>query len=931
MTYRDNIERLKGRQRTNLKKRESNMNDRISFQRDQEKEMIDNIKGATDLVVGKPFKAFSEAYKGREFQVEGGGIFPTLYGKRVKDKHEEGKEAADKDRAERLERMVTHFEQLQDTDTAHHRLKRNMLLNGAYYDDADRFTKLSPHAQVGYAQQKIGLYKESYADKLKHWMLKNNNKFNLGGTEVTPETVHLDNLYPPLIKEALLNEAQRDIAHQNGIDGFSEEMLILAGVNDYTDPNTGAFTQGVHSKAKADMMATYRKNYNIESSKKLILFHFNEFLNNPERDINRFLTVVGGTVDENNQMLDWSGAWTELDNLLVRALVQNQIGEDELDDMFSQPIPGRPGKTYESEYGHRKRAILTKYQDEQYKNAQSDKRAAKQDALDYETYVEKENAPGGEIWKWRQKNGPLTDADVEKMEEIWRSKGGQNDGDTPNFLLAIVTQEEQDQDKIYDDALATWNQRAAVQGGQGYLTAYDLRNATPETIAKIAQNIPGFANNNANAISSGEQFRKIGANRGFEQELTDALNAYKGRAALDEKSFNFGEMYGILEADYKTIYGDLLNAGKLSPSQSYKAAIQTIQAKLGLRPRADGTTASAAETQNYIEQIKRAPDLQKLKESNQYEQRRIDAGKNVIDKIMAARGEGPLPDLDIPLPGAGVDSKDWQDAKLYADTNGKRGGISNYYTQLARLYPQFTVEDLVNWQLRAGGHDGLPKYSSFNESLKRPGLQNLHRLIGYKANTASTLQGKVEALDGSNTLREYSALLEQRLEGGLELQEPAPEIPPFPTSDQPQPPNEDDYKNPRGRFKSGGRAKYQADLKQYESDLLEWQLDNPPELGQGDPSSVWESKVIYEGTSVRNKQAVTVYRRRGDKEWSKEIPEGYVPPGEDIFTSSYLFSAWNMPGSPLVSPMLKDLSAELYNKIFEDLYNQPTGGVRYSK
>ncbi len=930
MTYRENIERLKGRQRTNLSKRESNMRNRISFQKEQEQEMLDNIQGATDLVVGKPFDAFTAGYKGQEFREEGQGIFPTLYGKRVKDKHKEGKEAADKDRAERLERMVQHFEQLQDTDTAHHALKRRMLLNGAFYDDADRFTKLSPHAQVGYAQQKLGLYKDSFEDKLKHWMLKNNNKYNFDGREVTPEQVHADNLYPPLIKEALLNEGIRDIQHQNGINGFSEEMLILAGIMDYTDPRTGAFTQGIHNKAKADMMANYRKNYNIEASKKLIMQQFNEFLNGGDRDINRFLTVVGGAVDESNQMLDWSGAWTELENLLVSAMVNDQIDEAELRAIFRQPIPGRPGKTYESEYGHRFRDILTRAQDEAARNTDSDIRAAKQEAKEYEAYVVKENARGGSIWKHRQEHGPLTDADVKKMEEIWRSKGGQNDGETPNFLKAIYTQEEQDQKAIYDNALELWARRN-VTGSGGYLTEYDLRNATPATIAKIQKDIPGFSNNNANAINSGEQFRTIGKHGGFEQELTDALNAYKGRAALDKKPFNFAEMYQKLEADYLATYRDLLNAGKLTPEQAHTAALHTVQAKLGHRPRADGSTASIEDQTAYIEQIAKAPDLEALKNSNRYEQRRIDAGKNVIDRIMKARGEGPLPDLNIPLPGAGVDSKDWQDAKKYADSNGREGKISNYYTQLARLYPQFTVEDLVNWQLRAGGHDGLATYSSFNESLKRPGLQNLHRLIGYKPTAASTVQGKIEAGDASVSLKEYSALLEQRLEGGLELQEPAPEIPPFPTSDQPQPPNEDDYKNSRGRFKSGGKAKYQADLKQYESDLLEWQLDNPPELGQGDPSSVWESKVIYEGSSVRNKQAVTVYRRKGDKEWSREIPEGYVAPGESLWSGSYLNSAWNTPGSPYLSPMLKDLSAELYNKIFEDLYNQPTGGIRYSK
>ena len=115
-------------------------------------------------------------------------------------------------------------------------------------------------------------------------------------------------------------------------------------------------------------------------------------------------------------------------------------------------------------------------------------------------------------------------------------------------------------------------------------------------------------------------------------------------------------MYQKLEADYLATYRDLLNAGKLTPEQAHTAALHTVQAKLGHRPRADGSTASIEDQTAYIEQIAKAPDLEALKNSNRYEQRRIDAGKNVIDRIMKARGEGPLPDLNIPLPGAGLDS-----------------------------------------------------------------------------------------------------------------------------------------------------------------------------------------------------------------------------------------------------------------------------------
>ena len=348
MTYRENINGLLARQRTNLGQRRKNTSDLINFQKEQQKELEDNIGKATDLLVGDPARAFGSGLSGQGFQTEGEGIFPTLYGEHVKRKREEGAEAADKDRAERLEHMVGHFERLRETDTAHHAVKRKMLLNGAYYDDADRFTKLSPHAQVGYAQQKLNLYKESFADKLNHWMARSPQEYNFNNNIVTPESIHNNNQYPLLIKEHLLNKGVEEISKQNGIDGFSDDMLTLAGINDFTDPDTGNITQGVHNKTKADIMAKYRKNYNIEASAKLRIEHFNELMSDPTAagSINRFLVKVGTTVDENNQLLSWSGGWRELQNLLVDMYAAEKIGEKEIRAMFQQEIPGRPGKTY---------------------------------------------------------------------------------------------------------------------------------------------------------------------------------------------------------------------------------------------------------------------------------------------------------------------------------------------------------------------------------------------------------------------------------------------------------------------------------------------------------------------------------------------------------------------------------------------------------
>ena len=98
----------------------------------------------------------------------------------------------------------------------------------------------------------------------------------------------------------------------------------------------------------------------------------------------------------------------------------------------------------------------------------------------------------------------------------------------------------------------------------------------------------------------------------------------------------------------------------------------------------------------------------------------IDSHKEFIDGIIKAKKKGqPITGIDALIPGLDKDSKEWQDLKLYVESNGLKGGIAQVYHDLARLYPKFSVEDLVNWQLSSGDPNlSLPGYSSFHEALK---------------------------------------------------------------------------------------------------------------------------------------------------------------------------------------------------------------------
>ena len=284
MTYRSNVEALLARENINSRQIESNVNFKISEIQRQEKESIANIKKVESLLIGDAATRFTAGKEGKPISDE--GILPWWYGRHVRGKYKEGDEAAEQDRKDRLARiasMSAKLTSLKDQDTEYHRIKQQMLLNGAYYEDADRFTKLSPHAQVAYAQNKLNLYNETVESKLSLWMSKDNTELDVNGQKYTPASVTGIPLAPLALKEHALNVGLDKIRSDNGINGFNKDFLELSGTN------------AAEKKAKKSLMSKYRSQYDIDSSYNTRLQQINEFMVDGDYDFNRLLTVFAGT------------------------------------------------------------------------------------------------------------------------------------------------------------------------------------------------------------------------------------------------------------------------------------------------------------------------------------------------------------------------------------------------------------------------------------------------------------------------------------------------------------------------------------------------------------------------------------------------------------------------------------------------------------
>lgn len=909
-----------------------NSKDRIAFQREQEKDTLNNIGKATDLLVGQRFGSPNIA-SGE------GGLVPFLYSERMKKKEKEGIEAEKKDRARKVAEMAKRFNDAEDIDIAHHKIKYDMLVNGAYYEDADRFAKLSPHAQVAYARRKLGLYKQSLPDKLNHLMAKGVNTFQIEGFEepVSFKDAHGRHELSPLVKEALLDQAVSELREQNGINGFSKEMLELEKINDYVNPETNQIEFGAESKAKNSMMGKYRKNYNIISSRNSRLQYLDEFITSENPNLNGLLTKISGTHDDNDDPLGMLGAWDEVENLLVSALHNGTITPRQLKNIWKTQKSSNPihkDKFFSQTHNDRLESILTTYNNQEETFITSEKKRLTRLGAEYEIEIKDAQQPGGYIDTYLkgQNREYLNKGEIEAIEAKWRQlTGSGSEVPTPDWITDIYTKGQADQQAIINRAEKIL--AGKHESGRGYLTGYDTKDAWPSTMAKI-RNLPGFAQSNSAAIMSGHQFAKSGSHGvGYEQLIKDSLGDAFDVSGMSVTPYELDEINQRVTADFLSAYQHYLNTDKYSPKAAYDLARDEMQYKLGLKPNESGATADRDTVKKYL---KPRPFIGRDKASvlQKDYKLQIDQGKEFIDSIIQSKKQGQLiTGTEALIPGLDIESKEWLDLKLYVESNGLKGGIAQIYYDLARLYPKFSVEDLVNWQLSSGDPDlSLPGYSSFNEALKAQDLSEFHRRIGYKPTPKSVIQGKIEAVDFMSQIDSDNVSDNEPFDweqNAIEILGPPP-VEPVPEDFGDGSENRiayikavTDYNKAKVEYDKNKQQLIPPTISQNTRPELitrEVTSDQATNLGQavfGLPlGKVTEVYIGGQWVQISKKDLKKLNELHKTKNFNPNEYNIKFNDDNKGFTlnknGSYLQSFWNIPGSPVLSPNLQGLALELY-------------------
>ena len=258
------------------------------------------------------------------------------------------------------------FETAEAMDMEHQKLKKQMLdaAGESAYPEANRLANLSPWQQVGYAQEKLRVFNNTFEEKLAHKMQNSTRQLELAGIKFTPAEIKDNNLAFPM-KQAALEILAEEVRNEAGVDNWSPEMLRMSK------------TEDTIQKAKDAQLAKYRDRYNIESSMGTRMKGKLEWSRSEKTGVNlqKLLLVHSATVDTNGKLLGNSGAWKEVEKIITAEGVAQQNPEY-ASKILDQPMPAsmakelgvKVGTTFSEQWPGRtasiKKAIKKGYADE---------------------------------------------------------------------------------------------------------------------------------------------------------------------------------------------------------------------------------------------------------------------------------------------------------------------------------------------------------------------------------------------------------------------------------------------------------------------------------------------------------------------------------------------------------------------------------------
>ena len=456
-SYDRNIERLKANQRE-VSRQEQNITTQAARTRGEYL-----VRHAQDIA-GKltPFSEALQEWKEKD----------------IKEKIEEGKREKEKARLDQAkwlkENGTEHQKQIAAIESAKaqgelafelvdaeaqdfelQRLKGELLKKAgtSAYPDADRLSQLSPWQQVGYVQEDIRVKMLDFPEQLAHSLQNGEEMIELGGIKFTAKEIADNNLAFPMKKHAI--EIYSDKIYRNlGLDKYSEEMLDRMKVRENIE------------KAKDAQLKKYRDRYNIESSmntrgKARLEWQRSE---KDGKALQKLLLVHSNTVDTKGALLGNSGAWTQVENIIVQESLTHG-GTAYIDKVLNQPMPASLARSVGAKQG-------TTYA-QQWPAKVTKLKLASQKAFVDKVNAEKDflNSAATELTNsWKKEvieNGPLSPQRVNELKRQYGDLGQPVPSDLTKYETVSMQDQREDKGKL-EALMASQNGRITREQAESY-------------------------------------------------------------------------------------------------------------------------------------------------------------------------------------------------------------------------------------------------------------------------------------------------------------------------------------------------------------------------------------------------------------------------------------------------------------------------------
>ena len=576
--------------------------------------------------------------------------------------------------AVKLAELQQELQTVKEQDTRYHEIKAEMLrLSGPdVYPEADRLAKLSPWAQVGYAQEKLRVFNETFDDKLAYMMQNSDQAITIQGFTFTPRELRENNITGLPFKEAAVQLMSEQLKQEAGIYKFSPELLSLAKTNDAIQ------------KAKDGQMEKFRERYNIDASMQTRAQAVAEWQNSEKTggDLHRLLLQQGATVNEKNQVLGNTGAWNSVMNQLAIEGVAladpgyaDVIGNLPIPAEMAVQIGAKPGTTFKQQWPQR------------FNKLKTDIRAGYVTATDAELKYQKAAGKKLEadfIAEARKK--PLSTQEV----NAWKRRFGQAGLPIPSGVTNYETVSDMDERESKDMI------EALMAANKGRISHAELDRFNPQAALEYRDKADKFEADDLKA-------------HGAPDKIKAALNTTFTNMGIkaNEKSLAWVEALENAKVDYAEKYNRFLDMGYTSAEASHYAlhAQQVTNKETG---------EVVPDSMGVIKEIQTNGESSKYVVTGQAIEKEIKPGHLRVARI--ARGKREIiDDPNIIINGTiGGDYGKRQLDSIIAniEKHGSRKGLYldkgaiQYYKGLARGRDGNWM-GLLDSQLKAVGHEGL--------------------------------------------------------------------------------------------------------------------------------------------------------------------------------------------------------------------------------